>query len=77
MKVQNVSFDEIYDKLENVKGKKLIIADSCYSGNFYKDSAYSTKINEFNFTKAFNNELIKPKGVKKKKKKKLLNRKRK
>ncbi len=51
---QLLSVDEIYSKLQNVKGKKVIIADCCYSGNFYKDSSYSLSADDFNFNDAYN-----------------------
>jgi hypothetical protein len=51
---QLLSVDEIYNTLIDVKGKTVIIVDACYSGNFYKDSAYSLSDEEFNFIDAYN-----------------------
>jgi hypothetical protein len=43
-----LSVEEIYNAIKDINGKTLIISDSCYSGNFYKDSAYT--ISDYNFT---------------------------
>jgi len=37
---------EIKHKMSKIKGKKLIIVDSCYSGNFYSDSDDTVDISE-------------------------------
>lgn len=50
---QILSVNEIYKKLKLVKGKKLLIVDSCYSGNFKQDSPYSLDENNFTFDSAY------------------------
>ncbi len=51
---QFMRVDEVYELLKDVKGKKLIIVDSCYSGNYYTSSSYSLENEEITFTSAFN-----------------------
>ena len=50
---QTLSVDEMYEAVENIPGKTVIIADSCYSGNFYQDSVYSLTEDDYSFAKAF------------------------
>jgi len=50
---QVLSVDEIYEELEDIKGKTLIIVDACFSGNFYKESAYSLQKDKFSLINAF------------------------
>lgn len=50
---QKLTVSELYEDIEDVPGKTIIIADSCYSGNFYQDSVYSLTEDDFSLTKAF------------------------
>jgi len=49
-----LSVEEIYDKLKILNGKNLLISDSCFSGSFYKESAYSVENENLSFITAFN-----------------------
>ncbi len=49
----NFHVSDLYNAINNIKGKTLIISDSCYSGNFYKDSAYTISDYDFTFADAF------------------------
>lgn len=60
---QTLSVDELYDILENTKGKTIIISDSCYSGTLYKSNSYSIEEEFFTLNKAFQN-LFNKKGDK-------------
>ena len=51
---QLLSVNELYESVKDIKGKVLFIVDSCYSGNFYKESDYSINEEDFTFSKAFN-----------------------
>lgn len=51
---QLLSVNEIYNSMKDIKGKKVIISDSCYSGNFYKNSVYTLNEEILTFENAFN-----------------------
>ena len=48
-----IRVDEVYNKLKNVKGKILLVVDSCYSGSFYRENSYSLKEENMSFANAF------------------------
>jgi len=60
---QLMRVDEVYELLKDVKGKKLIIIDSCYSGNYYTSSSYSLENEEITFTSAFNKLFTKDSNI--------------
>lgn len=50
---QLLSPDEIYEKLEGIRGNTLIISDSCHSGFLYRENPYSLKEENFTLGEAF------------------------
>jgi len=40
---QKITTDELYSAIENYKGQTILISDSCYSGNLYRENPYSIK----------------------------------
>jgi hypothetical protein len=52
---QKLTVSEVYEAIDDIPGKTVIIADSCYSGSFFQDSVYSESEDDFSFTSAFEN----------------------
>lgn len=48
-----LSISEIYELLSDVKGKVVIFSDSCFSGQFYKNSVYTINEKDLTYENAF------------------------
>ncbi len=51
---QKITTDELYQAIKDYKGQTIIISDSCFSGNLYKENAYSLKEEEIDLSSLYN-----------------------